>query len=76
MLCRAATRVWLRRLRNGPRCAAWNFAAEVSTEIAKRQLLTAFRMGDVQEARSYLDSVAFTPEHFAMSARRMWFREA
>jgi acetyl esterase/lipase len=30
----------------------------VSTEIAKRQLLTAFRMRDVKEARSYLDSVA------------------
>lgn len=58
LLCRAAAAVWLRRLRKGPRCPAWNFAAEVSTEIAKRQLLTAFRMRDVNEARGYLDSVA------------------
>jgi acetyl esterase/lipase len=58
LLFRAAVEVWLRRLRNGPRCALWNFAAEISTEIAQRQLLTAFRMRDVKEARSYLDAVA------------------
>ena len=57
LLCRATVEVWLRRLRSGPRSGSWNFAAEVSTEIARRQLLTAFRMRDVKEARSYLDSV-------------------
>ncbi len=58
MLCRAMADVCLRRLRRGPRCASWNFAAELSTEIARRQLLTAFEMRDVNEARAYLDSIA------------------
>lgn len=58
MLCRATADVCLRRLRSGPRCASWNLAAELSTEIARRQLLTAFEMPDVNEARRYLDSFA------------------
>ncbi len=58
VLCRASADVCLRRLRKGPRCASWNLAAELATEIMKRQLLNAFEMQDVNEARSYLDSFA------------------
>jgi acetyl esterase/lipase len=42
----------------GPRCASWNLAAELGTEILKRHLQAAFGMRDVNEARSYLDSLA------------------
>ncbi|MGA3125656.1 MAG: alpha/beta hydrolase [Candidatus Korobacteraceae bacterium] len=59
VMCRATADVCLRRLRKGPLCAQWNLAAEVGTEILKRQLLIAFEMQDVNEARSYLDSLAF-----------------
>jgi acetyl esterase/lipase len=54
---RAIADVSLRRALKGPRCASWNLAMEVGTEIAKRQLLAAFAMGNVEEARSYLDSL-------------------
>jgi epsilon-lactone hydrolase len=37
-------------------CPAWNLAAELGTEILKRQLAIAFEMTDMNEARSYLDS--------------------
>jgi acetyl esterase/lipase len=57
MLCRAAANVSLRRMRNGPLCESWNFSAELGTEILKRQLVAAFEMQDVNEARSYLDSL-------------------
>jgi epsilon-lactone hydrolase len=58
MLCKATADVCLRRLRNGSISTAWNLAAELGTEILKRQLVVAFEMPDVEEARSYLD--AFT----------------
>ena len=58
VMCRAIADVGLRRALKGPRCASWNLAMEVGTEIARRQLLTAFEMGNVEEARSYLDSLA------------------
>ncbi len=58
MLCRAAADVALRRLLHGPLCPAWNLAAELATEISKRQLLTAFAMPDIKQARIYLDSLA------------------
>jgi monoterpene epsilon-lactone hydrolase len=58
LLCRAAADVCLRRLFKGPRCAAWNLAAELGTEIARRQLLAAFEMPDLNQARIYLDSIA------------------
>jgi acetyl esterase/lipase len=57
MLGKATAEVCLRRLFRRQHCPSWNLMAELSTEIAKRQLLVAFRMSDVNEARSYLDSV-------------------
>jgi acetyl esterase/lipase len=57
LLCRTISDVFLRRLRKGPQCASWNLAAEVGTEVMRRQLLAAFEMQDVQEARRYLDSI-------------------
>ncbi len=58
VLCRAIADVGLRHLRKEPRCASWNLAMELATEIMKRQLLVAFEMQDVNEARSYLDCFA------------------
>ncbi len=58
MICKATAEVSLRRMRFGPRCASWNFAMEVGTEIMKRQLRAAFEMENAVEARSYLDSIA------------------
>jgi acetyl esterase/lipase len=58
MLCKATVDVCCRRLLHGPRCASWNFAAELGTEIMKRQLLAAFEMPDVNQARAFLDSLA------------------
>lgn len=57
-LCRATADVCLRRLLRGPRCASWSLAFELGTEVMRRQLLTAFEMPDVNEARRYLDSLA------------------
>ncbi len=47
----------MRRLLKGPRSPSWNLAAELITEILKKQLLAAFEMHDVKDARSYLDSL-------------------
>ena len=57
MLCKALANISLRRLLHGPFCNEWNFAAELSTEIARRQLVIAFEMPDVNEARKYLDAL-------------------
>jgi monoterpene epsilon-lactone hydrolase len=43
---------------HGSRCASWNLAMEVGTEVMRRQLRAAFEISDVREARRYLDSVA------------------
>ncbi|HVJ05726.1 MAG TPA: alpha/beta hydrolase [Candidatus Saccharimonadales bacterium] len=58
LLCRTIADVALRRLRNGPLCPEWNFAAELATEISRKQLLAAFAMPDIKQARTYLDSIA------------------
>ncbi len=57
MLARAAAAVSARRLLKGPRRPSWNRWVEVATELLKRQLVAAFGMADVQEARSFLDSI-------------------
>lgn len=57
MLGRTTAEVCLRRLVKGPRSPSWNLAAELITEILKKQLLAAFEMHDVKDARSYLDSL-------------------
>lgn len=58
MLCQTTAEVCLRRTFRGPRSSSWNIEAEVAIEIARRQLLTAFEMNDVEKARHYLDSFA------------------
>ena len=59
-IARAILAVSTRRMLKGPRQPDWSWLVEVSTEILKRQVSTAFRMKDVQEARCYLDSVVVT----------------
>ncbi len=59
-ISRAILAVSARRMLKGPRQPGWNWLVEVSTEILKRQVTTAFKMRDVKEARCYLDSVVIT----------------
>ena len=46
-----------RRTLKGPRRPGWNWFVELATQILKQQTLAALRMGDVKEARRYLDSL-------------------
>jgi acetyl esterase/lipase len=46
-----------RRALKGPRLPGWNWFVELATAVLKQQTLTALRLGDVKEARRYLDSV-------------------
>lgn len=55
-LARSILEVSARRLLKGPRRASWNWATEVGTQMLRRQIVTAFKMHDVTEARRYLDS--------------------
>ncbi len=59
-ISRAILAVSARRMLKGPRQPGWNWLVEVSTGILKRQVIAAFRMRDVKEARRYLDSVVIT----------------
>ena len=56
-LMQAVLGVSARRAVKGPRLPSWNWFVELATQMLKRQTLAAFRMGDVKEARHYLDSV-------------------
>lgn len=56
-MARATAEVCLRRLLRGPRSPSWNLTAELGTEVLRKQLLVAFDMQDVKDARSYLDSI-------------------
>jgi len=49
--------VSVRRMLKGPRRPGWNWFVEMGTHMLRRQLITAFDMRDVEEARSYVDSV-------------------
>jgi len=49
-----------RRALGGPRRPDWNWFVELATEVLKRVTCAAFEMGDVNEARRYLDSVAIS----------------
>ena len=49
-----------RRALKGPRLPGWNWFVELATQVLKRQTLAAFQMGDVKEARRYLDSVVIS----------------
>jgi monoterpene epsilon-lactone hydrolase len=44
----------------GRRQPSWNWLVELNTEVLKKHVTTAFRMSDVAEARSYLDSVVIS----------------
>ena len=46
-----------RRIVKGPRQLGWSWLVELNTAVLKRLVTTAFRLRDVSEARSYLDSV-------------------
>jgi epsilon-lactone hydrolase len=59
-LSRSLLEVSTRRALQGPRLPGWNWFVELATHMLKRQTLAALRMGDVQEARRYLDSVVIT----------------
>jgi len=56
-LSQSVLEVSARRVLKGPRLPGWNWYVEVATEVSKRRTLAAFRLGDVKEARRYLDSV-------------------
>ena len=59
-LIQAVLEVTARRALKGPRLPGWNWFVELATQMLKRQTLAAFRMGDVKEARRYLDSIAIS----------------
>ena len=61
-LIQAVLEVSARRAVKGPRLPSWNWFVELATQMLKRQTLAAFRMGDVKEARRYLDSVAISSQ--------------
>ena len=45
------------RVVKGPRRPGWNWFVEVTTHVLRRQLMTAFSMADVNQARNYLDAI-------------------
>jgi monoterpene epsilon-lactone hydrolase len=59
-LSQSVLEVSARRALKGPRLPGWNWFVELATEVLKRQTLTAFGLGDVKEARRYLDSVVMS----------------
>jgi acetyl esterase/lipase len=56
-LSQSVLAVLTRRTLKGPRLPGWSWFVELATQILKQQTLEAFRMGDVKEARRYLDSI-------------------
>ncbi|MGB7437294.1 MAG: alpha/beta hydrolase [Candidatus Acidiferrum sp.] len=59
-LIQVVLEVSARRAVKGPRMRGWNWFVEVVTQMLKRHTFAAFRMGDVREARRYLDSIAIS----------------
>jgi epsilon-lactone hydrolase len=59
-LSRSVLEVSARRALKGPRLPSWNWFAELATQMLKRHTLAVFRMGDVNEARLYVDSVVIS----------------
>ena len=59
-LARTTAEVSARRMLKGPRRPGWNWFLEVSTQMLRRQLVTAFNMADVEHARAYLDSIVIS----------------
>src|SRR5208282_2800024 len=50
-LSQSVLEVSARRALKGPRLPSWSRFLELATQVAKRQTLAAFQMGDVKEAR-------------------------
>ncbi|MGA7078698.1 MAG: alpha/beta hydrolase [Terriglobales bacterium] len=59
-LSRSVLEVSARRVLKGPRLPSWSWYVEVATEVAKRRTLTAFGLGNVEQARRFLDSVVIS----------------
>lgn len=56
-LCGSIADVSVHRMLRGPRRPTWNWFVELSTDMLRRHLFTAFKMPEVKDARAYLDSV-------------------
>ena len=56
----SAVGVCLRRTLQGPRVPGWNWTVELTTRALKEQLIAAFKLPEVEQARRYLDSIVFT----------------
>lgn len=64
-----------RRVLKGPLLPNWNWAVEITTEVLRKQLTTAFELPDIQEARRFLDSFELLPPTRAHVARTGdWFQ--
>jgi acetyl esterase/lipase len=50
----------IRRRLMGPRCPGWNWFVEMCTSMMKNQVATAFSLGDIGEARAFLDCIEIT----------------
>ena len=59
-LSRSVLEVSTRRALKGPRLPGWNWFVELATEILKQQTRAAFQLGDVKEARRFLDSIVIS----------------
>jgi len=59
-LGRSVLEVSTRRALKGPRLPGWNWFVELATQILKQLTLAAFQLGDVKEARRFLDSVVIS----------------
>ena len=46
-----------RRIRKGPLLPGWNWFVEMATGALRKQLITAFEMGSIPEARRFLNSI-------------------
>lgn len=62
----SAARVFRRNRSHG-----WTWYAEITARVLKRQLATAFDMGDVKVARRYLDSFSIDPPLPPVDVRRV-----
>ena len=59
-LIQAVLEVSAHRALKGPRLPGWNWFMELATQMLKRQTRVVSRMGNVKEARRYLDSIAIS----------------
>ena len=60
-ICQALLEASFRRMLKGPQRPGWNWFMELGTAVLRKRLAIAFRMGDVNEERRFLDSIVFGP---------------